>query len=62
MFELFYRPCSCIYNSFIFPVRTNVEQKLAELSARTDEELQEGLEKQEKNVELAARVLANSTL
>lgn len=43
-------------------MRTHVEQKLAELSARTDEELQEEMEKQEKNVDLAARVFAYSTL
>ncbi|XP_022286281.2 unconventional myosin-Ic-like [Crassostrea virginica] len=36
-------------------VRTHVEQKLAELANRTEEELEEELEKQEKSVELAAR-------
>ena len=40
-------------------VITHVEQKLAELANRTEEELEEELEKQEKSVELAARVCAN---
>lgn len=37
-------------------VETHVKQKLAELAVRTAEELEMDLEKQEKTVELAARV------
>lgn len=44
--------------SFLIPftVITHVEQKLAELANRTEEEKEIEMEKQEKNRELAARV------